>query len=167
MKHSLSELNQMNQDDFVAVLGWIFEDSPWIAQKAWARKPFADVLSLHQSMVDVVCEASDVEKLALICAHPDLGAKAKMAEASVKEQAGVGLDRLNPEEYDKFNYLNQAYKKKFNFPFIIAVKNHTKESILASFSQRLENSKETELQTVLAEIEKIALFRLQEVIDDK
>lgn len=166
MNHSLSELNHMNQDDFVAALGWIFEDSPWVAAKAWAKKPFADILSLHQSMVDVVREASDTEKLALVCAHPDLGAKAKMAEASVKEQAGVGLNQLSPEEYDKFNYLNQAYKEKFNFPFIIAVKNHTKESILLNFSQRLENSKATELQTVLAEIEKIALFRLQEVTDD-
>lgn len=164
--NSLSELNQMNQDDFVAALGWVFEDSPWVAQKAWARKPFADVLSLHQSMVNVVREASDAEKLALVCAHPDLGAKAKMAEASVKEQAGVGLDRLTPEEYDKFNYLNQAYKEKFNFPFIVAVRNHTKESILASFSQRLENSKETELKIVLAEIEKITLFRLQEIVDN-
>lgn len=161
----LSELNQMNQDDFVAALGWIFEDSPWVVAKAWAKKPFTDVLSLHQSMVDVVREASDTEKLALICAHPNLGAKAKMAEASVKEQAGVGLDRLSPQEHDKFNSLNQAYKEKFNFPFIIAVRNHTKESILRSFSQRLENTKETEIQTVLAEIEKIALFRLQEFIN--
>ncbi|WP_339382064.1 2-oxo-4-hydroxy-4-carboxy-5-ureidoimidazoline decarboxylase [Gloeocapsopsis dulcis] len=157
----------MNQNDFVAALGWVFEGSPWVAAKAWANKPFTDVSSLHQSMVDVIREASDAEKLALVCAHPDLGAKAKMAEASVKEQAGVGLDRLSPEEYNKFHYLNQAYKEKFNFPFIVAVRNHTKESILVNFSQRLENSKETELQTVLSEIEKIALFRLQQVIDDQ
>lgn len=165
MKYIISALNSMNQDDFVATLGWIFEESPWVAQRAWNKRPFADLKSLHQSMVDVVRAASDVEQLTLICQHPDLATKTKMTESSVKEQAGVGLDRLPPEEYEQFNAFNQAYKTKFNFPFIIAVKNHTKKSILAAFAQRLENTKEAEFQTVLAEIEKIAWFRLQEVIE--
>lgn len=163
--YTISALNSMSQDDFVTALGWICEESPWVAQRAWQKRPFTNIKLLHQSMVDVVREASNVEQITLICKHPDLATRTKMTESSVKEQAGVGLDRLTPEEYTQFNALNQAYKTKFNFPFIVAVRNHTKESILAAFAQRLDNTKEVEFQTVLAEIEKIAWFRLQEVVE--
>lgn len=161
MKYQIAEINQLNQSDFVAVLGGIFEDSPWVAEKVYDKRPFADLLSLHQAMVRVVAEASLAEQLALIRAHPDLGSKVKMSESSVQEQAGAGLDRLSGEEYERFQLLNKRYKDKFGFPFIIAVKNHTKESILNAFSIRLENSKEVEIETALQEIYQIAWFRLQ------
>ncbi|NMG05799.1 2-oxo-4-hydroxy-4-carboxy-5-ureidoimidazoline decarboxylase [Brasilonema sp. UFV-L1] len=164
MSYSLSELNQINQDEFVAALGTVFEDTPAIAQKAWDKRPFADVVALHHSMVEVVKTLTKDEQLALIRAHPDLGSKAKMAEASVQEQAGVGLDRLTNLEYNRFVSLNQAYKHKFGFPFIIAVKNHTKTSILDAFEHRLENTVEAEMEQALTEIAQIAWFRLHAIV---
>ena len=164
MVYAIAQLNQMSQSEFTESLARIFEDSPWVAEKTWQKRPFKDINSLHQAMVETVEESALSDKLNLICAHPDLATKTKMAEASVKEQAGVGLDRLNLAEYNQFQQLNQAYKDKFAFPFIVAVKNHTKESILEAFEQRLENSLETEREQALIEIAKIARFRLLDLI---
>lgn len=164
MTYTIAELNQMDQAAFVNALGAVFEHTPAIAQQAWMQRPFRDVADLHQNMVAVVQSMSPAAQLALIQAHPDLGSKAKMAEASVKEQTGAGLDRLTPAEYDRFTQLNQAYQTRFGFPFIIAVKNHTKESILAAFDRRLQNPVETELQQALTEISQIAQFRLLELV---
>lgn len=164
MSYSLEQLNHMSQAEFVEALGAIFEHTPTIAQAAWNQRPFTDRTHLHQCMVDVVQAFSREQQLALIRAHPDLGSKAKMAAASVQEQSGAGLDRLTAEEYQCFQQLNQAYKKRFGFPFIIAVKNHTKQSILAAFGQRLEHSIEQELQQALTEIFQIAQFRLQDLV---
>ncbi|MDA0210933.1 MULTISPECIES: 2-oxo-4-hydroxy-4-carboxy-5-ureidoimidazoline decarboxylase [Desertifilum] len=160
---SVARLNQMAQAEFVDAVGWVFEHSPWVAYRAWELRPFANLDVLHQTMVDVVQQATEAEKLALLQAHPDLGAKVKMAEASVQEQAGAGLDQLTPQESDRFFALNQAYQEKFGFPFIIAVKNHTKTSILEAFSRRLDNSIPEEQATALAEVAKIAEFRLAQV----
>lgn len=160
MSYLIAELNEMSQEEFVAALGAIFEETPAIAYQAWEKRPFADVASLHQQMVDVVKAMSRDEQLALIRVHPDLGSKAKMAEASVQEQSGVGLERLNPEEYERFQGLNRMYKEKFSFPFIVAVRNHTKNSILTAFEHRLENTVDQEFEQALTEIFQIAHFRL-------
>lgn len=164
MLYSIAQLNQMNQADFVAALGAVFEATPAIAREAWTQRPFTDVTDLHQAMVDIVNVMSPAERLALIRAHPDLGSKAKMADASVQEQAGVGLNRLTREEYDRFQALNQAYKANFGFPFIIAVKNHTKASLLDAFDRRLQNTPEAEANQALTEITQIAYFRLAALI---
>ncbi len=164
MPYSLDAINQMSQAQFVSALGGIFEQTPLIAQSAWHDRPFESVEDLHQKMTAIV-HALDLEaQLALITAHPDLGSKAKMADASVKEQAGVGLDRLTPDEYDRFQSLNQAYKDRFGFPFIVAVKNHTKTSILAAFEERLQHSQPEEQQRAIAEICQIAYFRLMDQV---
>ena len=163
-QYILSELNQMSQEDFTIALGEIWEETPEIAQSTWNGKPFADLDALYEAMIEIVNAMSTQEQLALIKAHPDLGSKAKMAETSVQEQAGVGLDRLSEEEYQRFQALNQAYKDKFCFPFIVAVKYHTKESILEAFENRLENSLEEEKQKALTEISKIAKLRLTATI---
>lgn len=160
MTYSLSALNQMEQSAFTDALGEIFEQTPTIAAQAWQQRPFESVEDLHQAMISIVQSMTPEQQLALICAHPDLGSKAKMADASVKEQAGVGLDRLSPEEYDRFHQLNERYKAQFGFPFIVAVKNHTKDSILEAFVTRLEHSQSAEMQTAIAEISQIAYFRL-------
>ena len=160
--YSLSQVNQMTRKEFIAALGGIFEDSPWVAEEAELKRPFETIEILYQTMVAIVKNSNSQQQLALICAHPDLGSKAKMAESSVKEQAGVGLDRLTSAEYQHFHQLNQTYKDKFSFPFIIAVKNHSKTSILAAFKQRLNHSIEQEKITALEEIYKIAQFRLDE-----
>ena len=153
-------LNQMSQSEFTEAIGSIFEHTPEIAAEAWRSQPFADVQSLHQVMAAIVLKMSDDEQLKLICAHPDLGSKFKMAEASIQEQSTVGLDQLSATEYDRFQYLNQAYKDKFVFPFIIAVRNHTKDSILEAFEQRLLNNLEVEKKQAIAEIIEIARWRL-------
>lgn len=160
MSYSLNDLNQMDQTAFVAALGEIFEQTPAIAAQVWSARPFKDVNDLHQNMSAIVRSMTPADQLALIQAHPDLGSKAKMADASVQEQAGAGLDQLTPAEYDRFEHLNQAYKSKFGFPFIIAVKNHTKTSILDAFEQRLQNAEAVEMQQAIAEICQIAHFRL-------
>lgn len=165
MSKAIAQLNQMRQEEFVSVFGTLFEHTPEIAQKAWNYRPFKDAIQLHQKMIDVVEMMSKDEQIALIRAHPDLGSKAKMAEASVQEQAGLGLDRLDSQEYARFQLLNQAYKNKFGFPFIIAVKNQTKASFLEAFERRLPNNIETEIAQAIAEINKIAWFRLQNLVD--
>lgn len=164
-KYHLKDLNEMSKADFTEVLGEIWEETPAIAQQSWQYRPFTDIESLYQTMVKVVQEMSQAEQLALIQAHPDLGSKTKMAQASVQEQSQAGLSTLSLAEYEQFQSLNQAYKDKFGFPFIIAVKNHTKASILEAFKNRLQNDLDTEKQQALAEISKIARFRLDALIE--
>jgi 2-oxo-4-hydroxy-4-carboxy-5-ureidoimidazoline decarboxylase len=166
MSYTIAELNQFSQDSFVAAVGAVFEHTPSIAAQAWHQRPFHDVAELHQRLVSVMQTLSESEQLALICAHPDLGSRIKMAEASVKEQSSLKLDQLSPDEYDQFQRLNQAYRAKFGFPFIIAVRNHTKASIVAAFEQRLLNSAEVERQQALAEIAEIARFRLFDLVQE-
>ncbi|MCY7273493.1 MAG: 2-oxo-4-hydroxy-4-carboxy-5-ureidoimidazoline decarboxylase [Phormidesmis sp. CAN_BIN44] len=165
MGYSIAQLNQMSQLEFVERLGAVFEETPTIAQQVWEQRPFADVDDLHQKMIAIVKMMSQAEQLKLIRAHPDLGSKAKMAEASVQEQSGVGLDRLSSQEYARFQSLNQAYKDKFGFPFIVAVKNHSKSSVLDVFDRRLENSLSAEITQALVEISTIVHFRLMSLIE--
>lgn len=160
MHISLADLNQSSQDAFVAALDGIFEHTPAIAQNTWHQRPFASLDALHQGMVAVVQAAGSDFQLALIRAHPDLGSKAKMADASVQEQAGAGLDQLTSAEFAQFQALNQTYNAQFGFPFLIAVRQHTKHSILAAFQHRLQNTPDVEQQQALTEIFQIARLRL-------
>jgi len=166
LSYVIATLNQMSQQEFAKVLGAIFEHTPEIATQAWLERPFANVQKLHQVMAAIANKMSESDKLKLICAHPDLGSKFKMAEASVQEQSTVGLDQLSAIEYDYFQKLNQTYKEKFSFPFIISVRNHTKDSILAAFEQRLKNTLEVEKQQAINEIIEIARWRLVLAISD-
>ncbi|WP_373542284.1 2-oxo-4-hydroxy-4-carboxy-5-ureidoimidazoline decarboxylase [Chamaesiphon sp.] len=165
MIYSLAQINRMDRHQFIQALGEIFEHTPTIADRVWHQRPFNSIEDLHQKMMTVVMGFDLEQKLALVRAHPDLGSKVKMAVASVQEQAGVGLDRLHPTEFAKFQQLNQSYTEKFDFPFIIAVKNHNKSSILAAFDRRLQNSAEVELATAMEEISQIARFRLLAIAD--
>ena len=115
----------------------------------------------------VVQGAADKEQLALICAHPDLGARARMSQASIGEQAGAGLDQLSPEEFDRLHALNAAYKQKFGFPFIYAVKGAGKLDILRALEQRLSSDEATERETALQQIARIAWFRLTSLQDSE
>lgn len=164
MRLSLEILNRMDQTDFTEALGWIFEYSPWVAERVWVKRPFASISELHQTMVNEVNKAAFDEKLALLRAHPDLAARVKMAEASVKEQTGAGLDQLTKDEREEFLSLNKAYTTKFHFPFILAVRSHTKETILAKMKERLHHSQEAEFKEALEQIYEIAYFRLQDFI---
>ena len=164
MPYSIAELNEMEQSTFVTVLGPIFEDTPVIALETWSHRPFKDLAHLHYQMNRIIQNWTTQEVINLIRAHPDLAPKTKMAAASVAEQASIGLDRLSPEEFKLFSSLNQAYRQKFGFPFIIAVKDHTKESILTAFAQRLQHDPLAEIEEALAQISRIAWFRLQDKI---
>jgi 2-oxo-4-hydroxy-4-carboxy-5-ureidoimidazoline decarboxylase len=161
MPYTLDQLNTMAEADFVAAIGPAFEDTPAIAAQVWPQRPFSSMADLHQRMVQIVQAMPPDDQLALIRAHPDLGTRVAMAEASVAEQSGVGLTSLTAEEYDQFQTLNQRYKDTFGFPFILAVAGHTKTSILANFTERLTHDPATEQATALQEIEKIAGFRLK------
>jgi 2-oxo-4-hydroxy-4-carboxy-5-ureidoimidazoline decarboxylase len=159
---TLDTLNAMNLSDFEEALGGIFEHSPWVALGAYAQRPFASVEQLHEVMTSVVAQADKEKQLELIRAHPDLGSRAKMAEASVKEQAGAGLNQLTADEYKRINTLNKTYTEKFGFPFIFAVKGKSKEDVFTSIEKRVNNKPDKEFKTALEQICKIAKFRLED-----
>ncbi|NHC40555.1 2-oxo-4-hydroxy-4-carboxy-5-ureidoimidazoline decarboxylase [Bacillus sp. MM2020_1] len=161
---SIEELNQMNKEEFVSKLGWVFEHSPWVATMSWDSLPFKSREDLLQSMMTMVENADRTLQLALLRAHPDLGTRLKISEVSQKEQAGVGLDQLSTKDYGEFVSLNQRYVAQFEFPFIMAVKGQNKDAILAAMKERVGNTHEQEFQTALKEVYKIAGFRLYDVI---
>jgi 2-oxo-4-hydroxy-4-carboxy-5-ureidoimidazoline decarboxylase len=166
MSYSLVNLNQMSQNTFVDSLGTIFEHTPEIPAQVWHQRPFQSVEDLHTKMAAVVDTLPQSAKMMLVFAHPDLGSKMQMTATSVQEQADAGLNQLTRTEYLQFKILNQTYRDKFGFPFIIAVKKQTKESILAAFAVRLQNTVEVELQQAIAEIIDIAWFRLIETVTE-
>jgi 2-oxo-4-hydroxy-4-carboxy-5-ureidoimidazoline decarboxylase len=163
---TLADLNAVDRDRFVRTLGWIFEESPWVAERAWTHRPFASVADLHAAMVDVVTNAERGEQLALLRAHPDLGARARMSDASVGEQAGAGLDRLTQAEFDRLQQLNATYREQFGFPFLLAVKGSTKDDVLDALSRRVDADVETEFAEALRQVARIAAFRLQELVTE-
>lgn len=156
----------MTQAEFVQSFGHVFEETPMVAEQTWADRPFRDFLDLHQKMVAVVTERmTPSEKRALICAHPELGTNQKMADASVREQASSGLDQLNAEDYARIRRLNAAYREKFGFPFVVAVKGLTVSDVFAAIETRLESADVVEERVrSLTEICKIARFRLESLI---
>jgi 2-oxo-4-hydroxy-4-carboxy-5-ureidoimidazoline decarboxylase len=157
------EVNQMNRKEFIQKVGWVFEHSPWVASAAWENIPFESREHLLQTMIDIVQNAEETMQLALLRSHPDLGTRLQMSEISQKEQAGAGLDQLTKEEFVDFVSLNQQYVQKFKFPFIMAVKGQSKESILAAMKQRVHNSYDEEFNIALLEVYKIADFRLNDI----
>lgn len=147
------------RENFVARYGGVYEHSPWVAEACWP--PPEDLADAMRAVVDA---APRDRKLALIRAHPELASRAKMADASVKEQAGAGLDQCSPAEFEAFQRLNAAYNARFGFPFIVAVKGLSRADILAAFEARLENDPETEFETAMAQIHRIAGFRLADLL---
>lgn len=161
---TLDDLNASSRDGFVAALGTIFEDSPWAAERAWRRRPFASLEDLHQAMLAEVSASSRDEQLGLLRAHPDLGARARMTPASAGEQATAGLDLLTPSEFARLRALNAAYREKFGFPFLFAVKGSTKDDVLAALAARLPATADEEFAEALRQVSRIAWFRLLDVV---
>ena len=165
----LDALNAGNREDFVAALGAIFEHGAWVAERAFAARPFATVAALHEAMMAALTGASAEGRLAMIKGHPELGGKVAragdMAAASRQEQGALGLDRLGDAEFARFERANAAYAERFGFPFIIAVRRHTRDSILAQFERRLANDRETELATAITEIGHITRLRIVAAVD--
>ncbi|WP_404328582.1 2-oxo-4-hydroxy-4-carboxy-5-ureidoimidazoline decarboxylase [Mesobacillus maritimus] len=159
---TIDQLNAIDREPFIELLGGIFEHSPWVAEKAWESKPFTSFLHLHKEMVKVVEFSSKTQKIALIQNHPNLGDRVQMSEESVNEQKGAGLTDLTPEEYANFIRMNQQYMDTFSFPFILAVRGKNKHDIYKAMEERVHNDKKREFETALKEIYKIALLRLDE-----
>ena len=159
---TLADLNNLDRDAFVTALGRIFEDSAWVAERTWPQRPFASLDTLHEAMTSEVANADRETQLALLRAHPDLGTRARMSEASAGEQAGAGLDRLSADEFSRLQELNAGYRQKFGFPFLFAVRGSTKHDILAALERRGRSSERDEFAEALRQVYRIARFRLED-----
>jgi len=162
--------SEVDEATFLKTYGGIYEHSLWVTEGAWAARTgdnLDSIAGLHAAMTAVVEAAEESKKMALLCAHPDLAGKLAVGEVltadSRSEQAGAGLDTCSAEEYEELQSLNSAYKEKFAFPFIIAVKGHDRQSILAHFRARLLGDRETEFKTAIVEVHKIARIRLNQL----
>jgi xanthine dehydrogenase D subunit len=154
----------------LADLSRLFEHSPWVAEAAWHRAPFARVADLQAAVEAAVREAPRERQLALILAHPELAGReaeeGTLTRESSSEQASAGLNRLIPEELEAWRRLNRSYRERFGFPLIVCVREHTKESIIAWGNARLDNSREQEIEVALGEITKIAWLRLADLLEE-
>jgi 2-oxo-4-hydroxy-4-carboxy-5-ureidoimidazoline decarboxylase len=168
-KITVEEANRLSEHEFAERFGPLYEHSPWVAEEAWKARPFGSLDELHGAMVEAVDAAPEERKMDLIRAHPDLAGRAAIAGVltpeSTREQSSAGLDRLTPEEYEALTRLNREYWEKFGFPLVIAVREHTKETILADAAARLQHSRSEEIETALSEIAKIAYLRLQDLVE--
>ncbi len=169
MHYTLEQLNTASTDAFVAALSGIFEHSPWVAEAAAQQRPYASIDALHATMSGVVERSGETQQLALINAHPELAGKAavrgELTVESTREQSGAGLNQCTQEEFDKLQALNRAYREKFGFPFILAVRGYDRHGIIANFESRVNNNRADELRASLDQIYRIARFRLEELID--
>jgi len=152
------EINALSRVAFVDALGWVFEQSPWVAERAWEHRPFESLEALHKTMIEEVERASPEEQLALLRAHPDLGARTKMSAASTNEQAAAGLDQQTPDaDLDK---LNAQYREKFGYPFLFAVKGTSRSEVIETLHRRLAARPEEEFRESLRQVSRIAWWRL-------
>jgi 2-oxo-4-hydroxy-4-carboxy-5-ureidoimidazoline decarboxylase len=166
----LAQLNVADQATFVRMVGDVFEHAPWVAERAYAARPFASAAALHDAMMQAVRSAPRKQQLAFLRGHPELAGKVAragtMTADSKAEQGGLGLDRLNDHDFARFERANAAYARKFGFPFIVCVRLHkSAESILATFEQRVRNNPDTEFNAALAEIGHITRLRLEDRIE--
>jgi allantoate deiminase/N-carbamoyl-L-amino-acid hydrolase len=169
---TLTNLNSCSPDAFVDTLRGIYEHSPWIAQRAAAKRPFASVAALKLALRDVVAQASEDEQLGLLRAHPELAGKAAIAgeltRESTGEQAASGLNMCSPDEYATLHKLNREYGEKFGFPFILAVRGPTgkglaRREIIGTFARRLAHQRADEMAEALRQVHRIAEIRLNDL----
>jgi len=169
-KISLAELNHASREQFVAACGPFFEHSPWIAERTWERRPFGSLAELHEKLVETAQLATETQQVNLIAAHPDLvgrlAREGRLTQESTSEQASAGLIGLSATDAAQFDTYNQAYRDKFHFPFVICARENKKAAILAAFPARLNNSRDAEIHTALAEIGKIARLRLLDALTE-
>jgi OHCU decarboxylase len=161
----------MTREDFVDRFGGVFEHSPWVAEGAWDAGldgRAENAAGLHACMCTVLRAAPREKQMAVLLAHPDLAGKLAVAgqltTESTAEQASAGLDQCSPKEYDRLQTLNEAYKARFGFPFIVAVKGRTRADIVRAFEERVYNDAETEFAAALRQVERIAWLRLEQML---
>jgi len=158
----------MSAAEFRAAFGGVFEHSPWVAERAYAARPFASVDALHSAMSGAVKAAGEAAQLALLRAHPELAGKEAQAGTmtgdSIAEQGGAGLNALSRDEMARIADLNRRYREKFGFPFIIAVRQHAKDGIFREFERRLAHDRGTELGASLGQVYVITRLRLDGLV---
>jgi len=162
---SIDKINQLTKNDFIDIFGNVFEKTYWIADKAYNLKPYNNLNELSSSIIKVFENSSKEDFLKIFNAHPELAVKQKLTEDSQKEQDKANLNQCSNEEFNEFQNLNIEYKKKFSFPFIIAVKGKNKDEILTNFRKRIKNETSLEFEEAKKQVKKIADFRLKEIIN--
>lgn len=161
---TLDGLNDADGETFVEILGGVYESSPWVAERVAVDRPFASVDDLHGRMSRAVRDASRERTLELLRAHPDLAEGTEMTDASEEEQASAGLDALSREQYETFQRLNETYRERFGFPFIMAVRGESPDAIQAAMERRIGNDEAEEFRTALEQVHEIARLRLEELL---
>lgn len=167
---TLNDINRMDETGFTAHLQAVFEHSPWVAADAWGARPFASVAALHAAMMGAVRAASAAQQLALIQAHPELAGREAIAGGmtadSTSEQGRLGLTALPRAKFKRISRINAAYRRKFGFPCIVALKLHqSRDTVLAEMEQRLSNNRDTELANALTQIGHITRARLDKMLE--
>ena len=162
--NSVDKVNKLSKSDFISIFGNVFEKTEWIAEKAYNSKPYKNFEELFLKMMKIFENSEKESHLEILNAHPDLAIEKKLTKDSRNEQENANLNECSEEEFKEFKKLNEEYKKKFRFPFIIAVKGKNKEEILNSFRQRITNNINLEFEEAKEQVKKIASFRLSEII---
>ena len=162
--NSIDKFNKLSKPEFISIFGNVFEKTEWIAERCYDSKPYNNIDELFFKMMEVFEKTEKEKHLEILNAHPNLAVEKKLTEDSKNEQKNASLNQCTDEEFVEFKKLNEEYKKKFGFPFIIAVKGKNKEEILNSFRQRITNNINLEFEEAKKQVKKIASFRLSEII---
>ena len=160
----IEKINKMTKSEFVSVFGNVFEKTIWIAERAYALKPFKNYEELSSKILETYENSTKEKHLEIFNSHPNLAVEKTLTEDSKKEQNSSKLDQCSKKEFEEFKKLNVEYKKKFLFPFIIAVKGKNRNEILNNFRQRITNNINSEFVETKKQVKKIANFRLDEII---
>jgi len=161
---SIDKFNKLSKAEFISIFGNIFEKTEWVAERCYESKPYNNLDELVSKMMEIFENIEKERHLEILNSHPDLAVEKKLTENSKNEQKNASLNQCTDEEFIEFKKLNEEYKKKFRFPFIIAVKGKNKEEILNNFRQRLTNNINLEFEEAKKQVKKIASFRLSEII---
>ena len=160
----IKKINNLDKSEFLTIFGNIFEKSKWISEKAFDLRPYESLESFISKVLEIYDNSNNEIILKILNLHPELAIEKKLTSNSEAEQSKANLKECTPEEFNEFKKLNFDYKKKFNFPFIIAVKGRKKTEILNIFKKRINNSIDTEFLEAKNQVKKIAMFRLEEII---
>ena len=160
----IKKINSLDKSDFLSIFGNVFEKSKWISEKAFDKKPFKNLESFVSEIIGIYENSENKTILEILNLHPELAVEKKLTIDSDTEQSKANLKECTPEEFNEFKKLNTEYKKKFNFPFIIAVKGKNKNQILNYFRERIRNSLDEEFLEAKKQVKKIATFRIEEII---
>ena len=160
----IKKINSLDKSEFLSIFGNVFEKSKWISEIVFDKKPFKNLESFVSEIIGIYENSDNKTILEILNLHPELAVEKKLTINSEAEQTKANLKQCTPEEFDEFKKLNIEYKKKFNFPFIIAVKGKNKNEILNYFRERIKNSLDEEFLKAKKQVKKIATLRLDEII---